>query len=270
MKSKARLLISMLTLSAAAAGPAAADDAPTVEFKNSAPAAPELYEGGRGLLTIQGPAGLYINPTSGTIPAHTFDLEYCFWTANNAFFSGVQQGAMAAYGVTDWLETGAIFTTLDVHAPGHDLNSGGPFARVRLLKDEGMMPELSIGGYCHLGDKDLADYDCFLALYKRVEINPSGFFRAAGFHAGIRETWDGPGFTTSQPVGYGGIEFQMPNRIYLVGEVSTKDKNEGKATPYAFGVQWRRGIFNCSVAFENNGEFNQPSFYFGIGSQLKF
>ena len=249
---------------------AAAGEEQMVSFKNTAPVELSDYEGGRGLLTSQGPSGLFINPTSGTLPARAFNLEYCFWTANNNI-AGIQHGALASYGVTDWLEFGGIFTGLDVKSPGPNQFAGGPLTRVRLLKDEGFIPELSIGGYCHLGDKNIADYDTFLALFKRVEIDPKGFFRSVGFHAGIRETWAGSaGFVTAAPVGYGGIEFQLPYRFYVVGELSTTDTNEGKQTPYSFGFQWRNGIFNCSVAFQNNGQFDQPSFYFGVGSQLKF
>jgi len=255
---------------AATALRAVAGEQESVPLKDSAPVEVSDYEGGRGLLTSQGPSGLFINPTSGTLPAHAFTLEYCFWTTNNNI-SGVQHGVMASYGVTDWLEFGALFTGLDVQSPGPNQFAGGPLTRVRLLKDEGLIPELSIGGYCHLGDTNIADYDTFLALFKRVEISPNGFFRSVGFHAGIRETWAGSArFVTAAPVGYGGIEFQLPYRIYILGELSTTDTNEGKQTPYSFGFQWRNGIFNCSVAFENNGGFDQPSFYFGVGSQLKF
>ncbi|HEX4085427.1 MAG TPA: hypothetical protein VHY22_10985 [Chthoniobacteraceae bacterium] len=247
----------------------AGDGTPSIEFEN-APVSVQDYQGGRGLLTIQGPTGLFINPTSGTMPAHAFTLQYCFWTDNDEFFRGLQQGVMGSYGVTDWLEVGGLFTDLNVPSPGHNLESGGPFARVRLLKDEGWLPELSIGGYSHLGDEDISDYDCFLALYKGLVLDRNGFFRSVGFDAGIRETWAGPEFPTKQPVGYFGIEFQMPYHIYLMGEISTEDANQGNAIPYAFGVQFREGIINCTVAFDNQGNSNQPSFYFGIGPQYKF
>jgi hypothetical protein len=241
-----------------------------VAFKNTTPVGLRDYEGGRGLLTTQGPSGLFLNPTSGTMPAHAFALEYCFWTANNQS-TGIQHQVMAAYGITDWLELGGLFTGLDVPSPGSDQFAGGPFVRARLLKDEGLIPELSIGGYFHLGDTDLTDYNAFLALFKRVEISPTGFLRSVGFHAGIRESWAGlTGFRAPAPVGYGGIEFEMPYRLYVVGEISTTDTALGKETPYSFGLQWRNGIFNCSVAFQNTGEFHEPSFYFGVGSQLKF
>ena len=36
--------------------------------KEMTTAAEPQYEGGRGLLTLQGPSGMFINPTSGTLP----------------------------------------------------------------------------------------------------------------------------------------------------------------------------------------------------------
>ena len=90
----------------------------------------------------------------------------------------------------------------------------------------------------------------------------------------MRETWKtkGPARDRSDaPVGYFGLEFQLPARFYVVGEVSTQDRDSGgNETPYAFGLQWRAGGINVSAAFTNPGALREPSFFFGIGSQLKF
>lgn len=237
------------------------------------------YEGGRGLLTVQRPSGLVINPTSGTLPEGAFTAQYCFFLPNNNRSVYMTHGAMAAYGVKDWLEVGAIFTARD-NGYAQDQYSGGPLVRIRLLKDEGLVPQLSIGGYSTLGD--LENYNAFLALYKRVVVDPQGVLRSVGFHAGIRETWIYRGAISARtgtyakdvsdtPVGYSGIEFELPYRLYLVGEISTTDKDSGgNAMPYGFGVQWRAGGVNVSASFANPGNLNQPSFFFGIGSQLKF
>lgn len=260
LSSKTALVFLALTLSVAAA------DKPAVSFKTTKPIE---YEGGRGLLTLEGPSGMFINPTSGTLPAHAFTLQYCFLLPNNSSSPVMGHGAMAAYGVTDWLELGGVFTALDLSSPANDLFGGGPLVRVRLLKDEGAIPQLSVGGYFRLGD--IETYNAFLALYKRVEIDPNGFFKAVGFHAGMRETWVGKGGDNSDaPVGYLGAEFQMPYRIYAVGEISTTDRDKGRHTPYSFGFQWRAGGINVSTAFMDDGSFRQPSFYFGIGSAVKF
>jgi hypothetical protein len=266
----------LLTLSALAAAalsiPAQAGEV-TLSAKNPPP--PPLpiedYIGGRGLLTIQGPTGLFINPTSGTMPAGAFTAQYCFFLPNNDADPVMAHGALLSYGVTDWLEVGGLFGAKDVDGGG-DLFSGGPMVRVRILKDEGPMPELSVGGYAFLGDEE--NYNAFIALFKRVEISQDGFLRSVGFHAGLRETWiekptDDPSET---PVGYFGLEVELPLRFYLVGEVSTKDEDLSDETPYAFGVQWRLGGINISAAFTEPGLgfVDEPSFFFGIGTQLSF
>jgi len=256
-----------LTLSAAADHKAAA-------VKTTKPLAPSEYEGGRGLLTLQGPTGLFINPTSGTLPANAFTAQYCFFLPNNSSSPVMGHGAMASYGVTDWLELGGIFTALDfnrgANPPRGDIFGGGPLIRLRLLKDEGAIPQLSVGGYFRMGD--IETYNAFIALYKRVEIDPNGFFRSVGFHGGLRQSWIGQGGDASDaPVGYAGLEVQLPYRLYVVGEVSTTDRDSGgTATPYGFGLQWRAGGINISAAFTNPGNVREPSFYFGIGTQLRF
>lgn len=236
------------------------------------PAAPPVsdYVGGRGLLTIQRPSGLVINPTSGTLPAGAVTVQYCFFLPNNDNDPFMVHGAMASYGVTDWLEVAALFTAVDIRGSDNQF-AGGPLVRARLLKDvPGGLPEVSVGGYAYFGDSE--NYNAFLAAFKNVDIDPHGFLRSVGFHVGIRESWLRKGADRSDaPVGYAGAEIQLPFRFYLVGEVSTTDKDSGgDATPYGFGVQWRLGGINISAAFANPGFVSEPSFFFGIGTQLKF
>ena len=70
------------------------------------------------------------------------------------------------------------------------------------------------------------------------------------------------------------MELQLPARVYVVGEVSTTDRyaSSTNTTPYAFGLQWRAGGINLSagLTIPNLGGFKHPSFFFGIGPQLKF
>lgn len=229
----------------------------------------EAYIGGRGLLTIQGPSGLFINPTSGTMPAGAFTAQYCFFLPNNDSSPVMAHGALLSYGVTDWLEIGAVGGALDIDNSS-DLFSGGPLVRARLMKQDDAMPEVSVGGYAFFGDEE--KYSAFLALFKSVEISKDGVVRSVGFHAGLRETFiESPGEDQSDaPVGYFGLEVELPFRFYLVGEVSTNDDDNGDDTPYAFGVQWRLGGINISTAFANPGFVDEPSFFFGIGTQLSF
>jgi hypothetical protein len=231
------------------------------------------YEAGRGLLTIQRPSGVVINPTSATLPEHAFTAQYCFFLPNNDSKPWMTHGAMIAYGVTDWLEVAGLFAARTEEVVD-DYLSGGVLVRARILKDEGFVPQFSVGYYSFHGD--IENYNAFAAIYKRCPIgDESGFVKSVGFHAGIRETWieDGPAVDKSdRPVGYVAVEIQLPARFYLVGEVSTDDKDLGDRTPYGFGVQWRAGGINITTAFTEVGAngITEPSFFFGIGTQYTF
>ena len=118
------------------------------ESGKGGPAAAEDYVGGRGLLTLTGPTGLFINPTSGTMDQGEITMQYCFYLPAGSTFSPSGHGWIGSYGITDSLEVG--FTSLFVNGP--DDFSVGPMARYRLSKDEGMMPEVSLVGYSRFGD----------------------------------------------------------------------------------------------------------------------
>lgn len=223
------------------------------------------YEAGRGLLTTTGPTGLFINPTSATLPGGAFTAQYCFFRPENDS-SPWAHGYMASYGLTDWAEIGVI--GLYVSVPGDDPFATGPFARVRLLKDEGWVPQFSVGGYSRFGDDAAESRGAFAAAYKRLPIDEKGFVKSVGFHGGLRQDWDAGGAEDDPTHVYGGLEVQLPYRFYLVGEVSTRDGEPDM--PYAFGIQWRAGGINVSLAGVQNGNLDEPGFYFGIGSQFAF
>jgi hypothetical protein len=263
-------MLSALPLCVVLAAPVLAGEMMTTTSAKSpapAPAAeePAPYEAGRGLLTTEGPSGLFMNPTSATLPQGAFTAQYCFFLPENDS-SPWGHGYMAAYGVTDWAEIGVI--GLYVDRPGEDPFATGPFARVRLLKDEGWVPQFSIGGYSRFGDDATETIGLFGAFYKRLPLDEDGVFKSLGFHAGVRQNWlDGP----DDPFRvYGGIELQLPLRLYLVGEVSSQDEDVETDVPYSFGLQWRAGGINISVAGIQNGNLDDPGFYFGIGSQFSF
>jgi len=41
--------------------------------------APAPYEAGRGLITLEGPSGMFINPTSATLPKGAYTAQYCLF-----------------------------------------------------------------------------------------------------------------------------------------------------------------------------------------------
>jgi len=73
--------------------------------------------------------------------------------------------------------------------------------------------------------------------------------------------------------GYIGGEFQLPLRIYLVGEVNTRGKASTgnlQYIPYAFGAQWRAGAVNLTVAMIQNGSEKELGIYSGVGLGFPF
>lgn len=231
--------------------------------------AEENYEAGRGLLTLEGPSGMFINPTSATLPENAGTLQACVFFPENKT-DVVGYGLVGSYGLTDEFELGAQSTLVDADG-GKDRFAAGPLARYRLTKDEGSVPQLSLGAYSRLGDRVLNKGVVFLAAYKRLPIAEEGFVRSLGLHAGARSSWfDSDAAVSDSQAGYGGVEVQLPLRLYAVGEVTTKDDDLNRHVPYAYGVQWRTAGIAMSVAGIQNGGTDDVSFYYGIGYTKPF
>ncbi len=234
------------------------------------PPVEEEYEANRGLLTLQGPTGMFINPTSATLPQGAFTVQACLLLPDFDFGGNTPYGGLVAYGVTDWLEVGGnvLFVDLD---NADTLFSAGPLVRVRLLKRDGWIPQLSVGGYGKIGDDPIESANAFVALTQRLEVD-AGPLESIAVHAGVRETWNHEEFGGDTFRGYFGVEFQLPYRLYLVGEIATEADND-TATPWAAGIQWRAGGINISAAVVNSIETEtlgdeEVGFFFGIGTQF--
>lgn len=226
------------------------------------------YEASRGLLTLEGPSGMFINPTSATLPAGALTVQACFLLPDFEFGGNAPYGSMIAYGVTDWLEIGANVLFVDLDG-GDTLFSAGPLVRVRLLKQDGWMPQVSIGGYGKIGDDAIEAGNAFLALTKRIELD-AGPVQSVALHAGVRERWTHEEFGGDSFRGYFGLEVQLPYRLYLVGEIST-ESDDDTSTPWAAGIQWRAGGINISAAAVVSPETEalgdgDVGFFFGIGT----
>jgi hypothetical protein len=242
------------------------------------------YSGGRGLITFTGPTGMFLNPTSGTMPKGSITAQF-FMTvvkpvnANTGKDQFAWHNAIASYGVTDWFELGAMGQLVD-RSNGQDNQSimaGGPFARVRVLKDQSWWPELSAGAILLEGEYSLRRETLFLAASKRFVLNEAGFFKAVRLHLGGRQFWqDGhdpnPAIWTflqqrndSGRVGYAGGEMQFPKHIYLVGEIQTKETGD-RYLPWSAGIQLRHPDgFGLSLALLQPGFQGSPTAYVGIG-----
>ena len=234
-----------------------------------APPAPAPYEANRGLLTLEGPTGLFINPTSATLPKGAFTAQYCFFLPDHDFKDAIGHGFLLSYGVTDWLEFGGIGSIVQ-DTPQGTIGAGGPAVRLRLLKHKGLIPQFSIGAYGKIGEYVLEQASIYAVFTERFEVNKGPLISVA-VDAGMRQTWTNNGvFTSNDSIrGYFGLEVQLPARIYVIGEVATNSSVD-QVIPWAAGLQWRAGGVNVSVAALKSGVNDDVGFYFGIGTQLHF
>ena len=226
------------------------------------------YLGGRGLITEEGPTGMFLNPTSGTMAQGNVTAQYCaivFQNVAQASVAGHQ--SLLAYGITDWLEIGANVLLIDANFSQTALN-GGPFVRVRLFKDEQWWPEVSAGGFLREGNVLFQRRTAFLAASKVLGLY-NKFVPAVRFHGGFRQVWEQRQFAGGQSesgqIVYGGAELKLPKHLWLVGEVSNKD-NITPRVPYAFGIQLRHPEgYGFTAAAVQNGLADHLGFYIGIG-----
>lgn len=258
----------MRTLIAAAAlfaisQTALADDAVSL-FGQDAPAAG--YTGGLGLITTLGPTGLFQNATSGIAPKYAFSIESCMAFKQNNGDHFQSNGVLLTYGVTDWLEVGGfgLFAHgLDPIAAGDDnLQMGQVHARIRLMRDEGGLPEVTIGGIVGFGDDPLAADSVFLSASKGFKLSDGDVMRSVRFHAGFRETL--PHIGDDITTGFGGIELEVYRNLFMIGEINIDD-NSYQKTQWSAGLQYRSNAFGFSAAVLQDPFESDKTFYVGIG-----
>jgi len=241
-------------------------DSPIVEIPTSAPVVRES----RGLVTLEGPSGMFLNPTSATLPQGVFAIGYCS-VLTNQDTDILGNHMFISYGVRDWLELGVVASmihfSMNHELPEGDYGYAGPMARVRLRRDVGMWPEVSLGGYAKFGTDAFDSKNVFIAASKTVPIDEKGFLKTITFQGGFRESWlEAPGRNTNRF--YGGIEVQLPYNLYAVGEVTQFASRKDQFTPWAAGLQWRGKKFGLSAAIVQSGDDKPPSIYLGIGGGL--
>lgn len=231
----------------------------------------------RGLVTFEGPSGMFLNPTSATLPQGRIILNYC------VFIPDLPEGVdvnghwlLLSYGLRDWLEIGLVANLIAVSLDGPPSREdtfiiGGPMARIRLLRDRDWWPELSIGAYAKLGTPSNISngVNAFVAVSKTIPIAEKGLLKSITFQGGFREQW----LVEGGPVSninrfYGGMEVQLPHNFYAIGEITQRDHRVDRHVPWAAGIQWRGKWFGCTLAALQNGGGDGPGFYFGVGGGL--
>ena len=269
------VVIALLTAFVAVTAPAGttitsdSKNEPVVEVPTAAPVVSES----RGLVTLEGPSGMFLNPTSATLPQGVFAIGFCSVLTNqDTDILGYHM--FMSYGVRDWLELGVVASmnhfsqfNLDENLPDGDYGYAGPMARVRLHRDVGGFPEVSVGGYGKFGTDKFDSQNLFIAASKTFPIDEKGFLKTVTFQGGFRESWlEAPDRNTNRF--YGGIEVQFPCNIWAVAEVTQFASRKDEFQPWAVGLQWRGKKFGLSAAVVQSGDDDPPSIYLGIGTGL--
>jgi hypothetical protein len=224
----------------------------------------------RGMITLEGPSGMFLNPTSTTLPQGVLAYGYCFiLTAQDTDVLG--HAMFMSYGVRDWLELGVVANIVDFRVndelPKGTYGTVGPMARVRLVRDRDWWPEISLGAYAKFGTDNFDSKNVFLAASKTVPIDEKGFVKTITFQGGFRESWiEAPDRNTNRF--YGGLEVQLPGNLYLIGEVTQFASRKDEFTPWAAGIQWRGRKFGLTAAIVQSGDDDPPSIYLGVGGGL--
>ena len=245
------------------------------------------YSGGRGLITASGPTGMFLNPTSGTLTKGAISAQVfgsIIKPMSTAPTGGQDQfgyyNGLLGYCVTDWLEVGGLVQVVDRsnNTDQQAVAAGGGYVRVRVLKDQGLIPEVSVGGMFFEGNEMLDRQTLFTALSKRVAISDTGFFRGFRVHVGGRFYWQKDqselGFKSwtalaqrgdSAAVGYAGGELELPKHLFLVGEIQSRETGDQRQ-PFSVGLQFRHPEgFGLSVALLRPGLQEGMTAYIGIG-----
>jgi hypothetical protein len=245
------------------------------------------YSGGRGLITASGPTGMFLNPTSGTLARGSISAQAFGSTIkplSDLPTGGQDQfgyyNGLLGYGITDWFEVGGLIQVVDRsnNADQQTVAAGGGYARMRVLKDQGIFPEVSVGGMFFEGNEMLDRRTLFTALSKRVDISDTGVVRGFRLHLGGRYYWQKDaselGFKNwralaqrgdSAAVGYLGAEVELPKHLFLVGEIQSRETGD-QQQPFSFGLQFRHPEgFGLSLALLRPGLQQAMTAYIGIG-----
>jgi hypothetical protein len=226
----------------------------------------DVYVGGRGLITAELATGMFINPTSGILNHGQFTLQYCariFHTSGPEKDTVVSHGAIAAFGLLDLFEVGVAGLLRDLPGPLDNQMVGGPTVKVRLLKDQGPLPEIGIGAILLFGDTGLERQTVYIAVSKGLTLSDGRFFRSIRGHVGFRQTWFEEGDDGS--FGFVGLEVEVVRYTYLVAEVSNKSAGF-EHIPWAAGLQLRHPAgFGFTLAAAQYGNQANPGIYVGVG-----
>ncbi len=213
---------------------------------------------GHGNVTVEGPTGMFLNPTSNPLAEGELIMQYCAALLEDIENNNLNgHNAIIGYGIKEWLEVGAIGKVLDVDklssasapcgpgtgGPGGntpcrsaDFGAGGPYARVRVLKEDKWIPQFSVGGVFMIGDDAVEHQTMFFAIAKNFSFESMGLPISFKLNAGVKKLWfEG---RADDHAGYFGGELKLPKHVYLVAEVQQETQG-AIAVPWSGGIQVR-------------------------------
>jgi len=222
-----------------------------------------------GLITTEGPTGMFLNPMAEVTPQKTLNIQACWLFQNEPEGSFFAQLIMVAHTLPTKTELGFLFDLSDFAGEGSGTGvqtSYGGFIR-QLVLSEGqfhpIVPAFAIGSTVLASDGSTKTTG-FFALKKTLTRRESKVPIRA--HLGLRYIYSAlEGAANKDDVtGYVGLEFSVLKNLSLIGEVNTKTVFNTKI-PFAAGLQYYIGKFGISLATMQFGTAKGPGLYFGIG-----
>jgi len=220
---------------------------------------------GHGNITLEGPTGMFLNPTSGIARSKELIVQYCAAILEAGNDNIIGHNAIVSYGFMDRFELGMVGQILDLDNAGDDTtrSGGGPYARLKILREERLLPEFTVGGILILGDDAVEKDTIFFAASKGLGLRRKGLPFDFRMHAGVRK-WRVQVGEDSEVAFFGG-EIALPKNIYIVSEVSTEPDGATK-TPYSIGMQFRHPEgYGFSLAAIQPGTQDELGIFIGIG-----
>lgn len=230
----------------------------------------------RGVITIDGIPGMFLNPTSGTLKKGEISFQACISTQDWVGDDVRWKGAFAAYGVSNRFELGFSHAGLDNRTDGKVVDANGPALRYRFMDEAVSGWEGSIGAFWRPGSDYVERTGGNLAFSRKI--GTAGHNREVRLHLGVRTFkqdgwWIGKWLGSQQislakdnaTLVYGGVELQLPGHLSAIAEVSSTGNYYTK-TPWAVGLQYKMGGgFGCSIGAVQPGYAKSAGFFFGIG-----
>jgi len=221
-----------------------------------------------GLITKEGPTGMFLNPTAEVSPPHTINAQTC-WLHQNQM-EGVSDWniVMVAHTLPTATELGLLVRLVTPQGNSTESAVGG-FLRQLVWPEARWLPitpAFAVGATVFHNEISTPGLNvrgtAFAALSKTL--TPPGFLVPVRAHLGGRFVNFSNPTDANDVTGYLGIEANVMTNLRLIGEVNIQTKVDTR-TPFAVGLQFSLAKLGISASAINTGRSNTPGLFFGIG-----